>query len=92
MHAIRHQLLQPAILLAQLAKLTHFDRAQAGVLLPPDVKRRLGNAELAAHVLRRCSLLGQLQRVADLLIGKSRALHSFLLLLFADHETSLVHV
>lgn len=48
---VSHDLLEPAILLLELAQSAQLGRPDAAVLLLPHVERRLADAHLAAHLL-----------------------------------------
>ena len=66
---VRHQPLQPRILVAQLANLPQFAQPQLAVLLLPDVERRLRNPELPANIPDRRPTIRLPQRVRDLLLA-----------------------
>ena len=67
--------LQPSVLVLEPAEPTHFPAPQAGVLLLPDVERRLAHADLSADVGDRGVCLDLARDLRDLLLGEPRALH-----------------
>src|SRR6516164_1225221 len=87
---IGYQALQACVLIAQLPELTDLGEPHLGVLLFPQVKARLAHTQLAADVRHRGSAFGLSQRIGDLLIGKSLALHGPLLPFLRTPEVSLV--
>jgi hypothetical protein len=59
---IGHQALEPGVLVAQLALLTHLEQPEVAVALLPDVEGRLADPHLPAHVAYRLARLRLLER------------------------------
>src|SRR5579862_122425 len=86
---VGHQALEARVLIAQLAELADLGEPELRVLLLPEVKARLAHAELPADIRHGRPAFGLAQRVGDLLVGKSLALHGPLLPLRRTSEVSL---
>ena len=77
---IRHEPLEPGVLITQLAQLPHLEQAQVPVPLLPDVERGFADAHLPANIADRLARISLLQRKEDLLLGELRSLPRFRLL------------
>lgn len=72
---VGHQLLELAILFFQLTQPLELRWPKTAVLLLPVIKSSFGNPHLPADLGHRCPELGLLQRIRNLLFGKTRLLH-----------------
>src|ERR1022692_2222388 len=72
---ISHNVLQLAILFFQLSQPPQFRRTQVLVLLAPQIKGRLANTHLPAHLIHRRAQLRLLQRKGDLVFAELAPLH-----------------
>lgn len=87
---IRHDPLQARVLVAQLTQLLELRQSQLAVLLLPHIEARLADAQLTTHIRDRCTTFGLPQRVADLLLGKSRPLQVLVSPVRGPEKVSLV--
>src|SRR5687767_7272992 len=67
---VGHDLLELPVLFLELAQSSQLRRSNAAVLLLPDIKRRLADAHLAAHLVDAGSQLVLLQGKGDLVLGE----------------------
>src|SRR5262252_10940071 len=72
---IGDQTLQSGVFVLELPQAAELAHAQMRVLLLPRIERGLADPQLPAHVADRRAAFGLAQRVRDLLLGESRALH-----------------
>jgi hypothetical protein len=87
---IRHQPLQPRVLISQLTQLMNLKQPAVPVSLLPHVKRRLANVHLATDIANQLPRIRLLQGEQDLLLGKLRRLHRFLSLPRKDPGSTLL--
>ena len=78
---VRDDLLELPVLFLKLTQSSKLRRANAAVLLLPDIERRVADAHLATYLVDARPQLVLLQRKCDLVLGELASLHDMLLAL-----------